>query len=130
LSEAEVRALRAYLANGGFLHADDNFGIDSTLRREIARVFPDDPLVELPAEHPIYRAAFAMASGLPKVHEHGGGPPRGYGVYHDGRLVIFYSFNTDLGDGWEDAEVHDDPPEVRRAALQMGANVFVYALTH
>jgi hypothetical protein len=130
LSEAEVRALRAYLVNGGFLHADDNFGIDSTLRREIARVFPDDPLVELPAEHPIYRAAFAMASGLPKVHEHGGGPPRGYGVYHDGRLVIFYSFNTDLGDGWEDAEVHDDPPEVRRAALEMGANVFVYALTH
>jgi len=130
LSEAEVRALRAYLVNGGFLHADDNFGIDSTLRREIARVFPDDPLVELPAEHPIYRAAFAMASGLPKVHEHGGGPPRGYGVYHDGRLVIFYSFNTDLGDGWEDAEVHDDPPAIRRAALEMGANVFVYALTH
>lgn len=130
LSEAEVRALRAYLANGGFLHADDNFGIDSTLRREIARVFPEDPLVELPAEHPIYRAAFAMASGLPKVHEHGGGPPRGYGVYHDGRLVIFYSFNTDLGDGWEDAEVHDDPAAVRRVALEMGANVFVYALTH
>jgi hypothetical protein len=130
LSEAEVRALRAYLANGGFLHADDNFGIDSTLRREIARVFPDDPLVELPADHPIYSAAFAMASGLPKVHEHAGGPPRGYGVYHDGRLAIFYSFNTDLGDGWEDAEIHDDPPAVRRVALEMGANVFVYALTH
>jgi hypothetical protein len=130
LSEAEVRALRAYLGNGGFLHADDNFGIDSTLRREIARVFPDDPLVELPPDHPIYSAAFAMASGLPKVHEHAGGPPRGYGVYHDGRLVIFYSFNTDLGDGWEDADVHDDPPAARRAALEMGANVFVYALTH
>ncbi len=130
LTEAEVRALRAYLTNGGFLHADDNFGIDSTLRREIGRVFPDEPLVELPADHPIYRAAFPLASGLPKVHEHTGGPPRGYGVYHDGRLVLFYSFNSDLGDGWEDADVHGDPPAVRRAALQMGANVFVYALTH
>ncbi|HET6617491.1 MAG TPA: DUF4159 domain-containing protein [Gemmatimonadota bacterium] len=130
LSEAEVRALRGYLTNGGFLHADDNFGIDETLRREIARVFPDEPLVELPSDHPIYRAAFPMASGLPKVHEHAGGPPHGYGVYHDGRLVIFYSFNTDLGDGWEDADVHGDPQEVRRAALEMGANVFVYALTH
>ena len=88
------------------------------------------PLVELPADHPIYRTAFPLASGLPKVHEHSGGPPRGYGVYHDGRLVLFYSFNSDLGDGWEDADVHDDPPAVRRAALEMGANVFVYALTH
>lgn len=130
LTEAEVRSLRAYLSNGGFLHADDNFGIDSTLRREIARVFPDEPLVELPADHPIYGAAFPMATGLPKVHEHAGGPPHGYGVYQDGRLVIFYSFNTDLGDGWEDADVHGDPPAVRRAALEMGANVFVYALTH
>lgn len=130
LTDAEVAALRAYLANGGFLHADDNFGIDPTLRREIARLFPDEPLVELPADHPIYRAAFPMASGLPKIHEHAGGPPHGYGVYHDGRLVLFYSFNTDLGDGWEDAGVHGDPPDVRRAALEMGANVFVYALTH
>ena len=130
LSEREVVALREYLTHGGFLHADDNFGIDSTLRREIARVFPEEPLVELPADHPIYRAAFPMASGLPKIHEHAGGPPHGYGVYHDGRLVLFYSFNTDLGDGWEDADVHGDPPAVRRAALEMGANVFVYALTH
>ena len=130
LTDAEVEALTAYLSNGGFLHADDNFGIDATLRREIARLFPDEPLVELPADHPIYGAAFPMASGLPKVHEHAGGPPHGYGVYHDGRLVLFYSFNTDLGDGWEDAAVHGDPPEVRKAALEMGANVFVYALTH
>lgn len=130
LTEAEVAALRGYLTNGGFLHADDNFGIDPTLRREIERIFPGEPLVELPADHPIYRVAFPMASGLPKVHEHAGGPPRGYGVYHDGRLVLYYSFNSDLGDGWEDADVHDDPPAVRRAALEMGANVFVYALTH
>lgn len=130
LTEAEVRSLRDYLAGGGFLHADDNFGIDSTLRREIARVFPEEPLVELPVGHPIYSAAFEMPGGLPKVHEHAGGPPRGYGVYHDGRLVVFYSFNTDLGDGWEDAAVHGDPPAVRRGALEMGANVFLYALTH
>lgn len=130
LTEEEVAALRRYLTSGGMLHADDNFGIDETLRREIGRIFPDEPLVELPADHPIYRTAFPLASGLPKVHEHSGGPPRGYGVYHDGRLVLFYSFNSDLGDGWEDADVHDDPPAVRRAALEMGANVFVYALTH
>lgn len=130
LSDEEVAALRRYLTWGGFLHADDNFGIDPTLRREIARIFPDEPLVELPHDHPIYRTPFPFPQGLPKVHEHSGGPPRGYGVYHDGRLVLFYSFNTDLGDGWEDAEVHGDPEPVRRKALEMGANVFLYALTH
>lgn len=130
LTEDEVAALRRYLTTGGLLHADDNFGIDPTLRREIGRLFPDEPLVELPADHPIYRTAFALPDGLPKIHEHAGGPPGGYGVFHDGRLVIFYSFNTDLGDGWEDPDVHGDPPAVRRAALEMGANVFVYALTH
>lgn len=130
LSEEELAALRRYLVTGGMLHADDNFGIDETLRREIRRLFPDEPLVELPADHPIYHAAFELPSGLPKVHEHAGGPPHGYGVFYDERLVVFYSFNTDLGDGWEDAAVHGDPPVVRRAALEMGANVFVYALTH
>lgn len=130
LSDEEVAALRHYLVGGGTLHADDNFGIDESLRREIARIFPEEPLVEVPFDHPIYRAAFRFPRGLPKVHEHAGGPPRGYGVFHDGRLVLFYSFNTDLGDGWEDAEVHGDPAAVRRAALEMGANVLVYALTH
>ena len=130
LSEEEVAALRAYLVSGGMLHADDNFGIDETLRREISRIFPEEPLVELPVDHPIYRSAFVFPDGLPKIHEHAGGPPHGYGVFHDGRLVIFYSFNTDLGDGWEDPEVHGDPLEVRRQALEMGANVIVYALTH
>jgi hypothetical protein len=130
LTDAEVAALRRYLTSGGFLHADDNFGIDPALRRELARVFPDEPLVELPNDHPIYRLPFAFPAGLPKVHEHAGGPPRGYGIYHDGRLVVFYSFNTDLGDGWEDAAVHGDPEAVRRRALEMGANVFAYALTH
>lgn len=130
LSDAEVEALRAYLESGGFLHADDNFGLDESMRKEIHRLFPNVPLVDLPIDHPIYRVAFALPGGLPKVHEHSGGPPRGYGVFHDGRMVVFYSFNTDLGDGWEDAEVHGDPEDVRRAALEMGANVFVYALTH
>jgi hypothetical protein len=130
LTEAEVAALRSYLTSGGMLHADDNFGIDETLRREIARILPDEPLVELPVDHPIYRAAFRFPDGVPKVHEHAGGPPRAFGVFHDGRLVIFYSFNTDLGDGWEDADVHGDPESVRRRALEMGANVFAYALTH
>jgi hypothetical protein len=130
LTEAEVAALRRYLTSGGFLHADDNFGIDPALRRELVRIFPGEPLVELPHDHPIYRTPFAFPAGLPKVHEHAGGPPRGYGIHHDGRLVVFYSFNTDLGDGWEDAAVHGDPEEVRRRALEMGANVLTYALTH
>lgn len=129
-TDAEVAALRAYLSSGGFLHADDNFGIDETLRREIGRILPDEPLVELPHEHAIYRAAFDFPDGPPKVHEHAGGPPRGYGVFLDGRLVIYYTFSADLGDGWEDPEVHGDPEAVRREALEMGANVFVYALTH
>lgn len=129
-SEAELEALRRYLSRGGFLHADDNFGIDESLRREIERLFPNEPLIELPSNHPIYRTAFSFPDGLPKIHEHEGGPPRGYGLFQDNRLVLFYSFNTDLGDGWEDADVHGDPDDVRRRALQMGANVFVYALTH
>jgi len=130
LTESEIEGLRRYLTNGGLLHADDNYGIDESLRREIGRIFPGEPFVELPADHPIYRAPFPQEGGMPKIHEHAGGPPRGYGVFHDGRLVVFYSFDTDLGDGWEDAEVHGDSPEVRRRALEMGANVFVYALTH
>ncbi|HUP00217.1 MAG TPA: DUF4159 domain-containing protein [Gemmatimonadota bacterium] len=130
LTGEEVAALRRYLASGGMLHADDNFGIDPSLRREIGRIFPDEPLVELPADHSIYHAAYDFPQGLPKIHEHAGGPPHGFGVFYDGRLVIFYSFNTDLGDGWEDPAVHGDPPVVRAAALRMGANVLAYALTH
>jgi len=129
-SEEEVLRLREYLKSGGFLHADDNFGMDESFRREIKRVFPDTELVEIPFDHPIYRAFYLFPEGLPKIHEHHGGPPHGYGIYHAGRMVVFYSFNTDLGDGWEDPEVHDDPPEKREAALRMGINIFTYALTH
>jgi hypothetical protein len=128
LSEAEVGALRAYLDDGGFLHADDNYGLDESFRREIRRVYPDAELVEIPFDHPIYRAVFEL-DGLPKVHEHDGLPAQGLGVFRRGRLVVFYSYQSDLGDGWEDAAVHGDPPAVRERALRMGVNLFVYALT-
>jgi hypothetical protein len=126
----ELARLRAYLERGGFLHVDDNYGLDQSWRRECARLFPDDPLVELPPDHEIYHVYNDFPGGLPKIHEHHGGPARGYAVFHGGRMVIFYSYNTDLGDGWEDADVHDDPPAKREAALKMGVNIVLYALTH
>ncbi len=128
-SEPELERLRAYLHGGGFLHIDDNYGLDASARREIERMFPDRDLVEVPLDHPIYRVVFPFPAGLPKVHEHDGLPARGYGVFLDGRLAVFYSHQSDLGDGWEDASVHGDPPEVREAALDMGVNLFVYALS-
>ncbi|HEX7049776.1 MAG TPA: DUF4159 domain-containing protein [Longimicrobiales bacterium] len=128
-SEEEVRILRRYLRSGGFLHADDNYGLDASFRREIERVFPDAELVELPADHPVYHVFYDFPKGLPKIHEHDGKPAQGFGIFQDGRLVVFYSYQSDLGDGWEDPEVHGDPPEIRRAALRMGVNLFVYALS-
>jgi hypothetical protein len=130
LSDDEAANLREYLDRGGFLWADDNYGMDRSLRAEIAKVFPDEPLVELPFEHPVYHAFYEFPDGLPKIHEHDGGPPHGYGVFRNGRLVLFYSFNTDIGDGMEDGEVHNDPPEKHEQALRMGVNVVVYALTN
>ena len=127
--EEEVARLRRYLQEGGFLHADDNYGMDESFRREMKRVFPEADLVELPFDFPIYHSVFDFPSGLPKVHEHDGGPPLGLGIFHDGKLVVYYSLNTDLGDGWEDAEVHHDPEPIRQQALKMGVNIFVYALT-
>lgn len=126
----EVDRLRQYLTNGGFLHADDNYGMDESFRREIKRVFPDKPLVELPFNHPIYHSFYDFPNGLPKIHEHDNKPAQGFGIFHDGELVVFYSYESDLGDGWEDPEVHNNPPEKRESALQMGINVIVYALTH
>ncbi len=128
-SEREAVRLREYLSAGGFLHIDDNFGLDESLRQELARIFPDAPLVELPPSHAIFAAPFPFAEGLPKIHEHHGGPPHAYGLYLNGRLALFYSFNTDLSDGWEDPRVHGDPEELRRAALRMGANIVVHAFT-
>ena len=128
LSSAEAERLRRYLDGGGFLHIDDNYGLDRHIRREMRKVYPDQDFVELPASHPIYSAHFAFPGGLPKIHEHDGQPAQGFGLFHEGRLVVFYSYETDLGDGWEPAAVHDNPPEKREAALRMGTNLLVYAL--
>lgn len=128
-SETEVMRLRQYLNRGGFLHADDNYGLDESFRREIARVFPDKVLTEVPLSHPIYRLVYEFPRGLPKIHEHDGKPPAGLGIFIGDRLAVFYSHETDLGNGWEDESVHNDPPELREAALRMGVNLFVYAAT-
>jgi hypothetical protein len=127
-SDAERALLRRYLAQGGFLHADDNYGMDQAFRREISLVFPDHPLVEVPIDHPVYHLVYEFPDGLPKIHEHDGKPAQGFGVFLDGRLVVYYSYQTDLGDGWEDPDVHRDPPELREAALRMGVNLFAYAV--
>ena len=126
-SAAEAENLRNYLIGGGFLHADDNYGMDPFLRVALKQVFPELSLVELPFEHEIYHQKFNFPSGLPKVHEHEGKAPQGYGLIWEGRLVCFYSYECDLGDGWEDPDVHKDPEEVRQKALQMGANIVSYA---
>jgi len=127
-SAGERAALRAYLIGGGFLHADDNYGLDESFRREMAEVFPDAQLTEIPADHPIYHVFYDFPDGIPKIHEHDGNPPQAFGIFYGGRLVVFYSYETDLGDGWEDEGVHDDPPEIREQALRMGVNIFLYAL--
>ncbi|MDX2183131.1 MAG: DUF4159 domain-containing protein [Gemmatimonadaceae bacterium] len=129
LTDADVVRLREYLLRGGFLHADDNYGLDPSFRREIARVFPDRPLVEVPTSHPVYRAVYPLR-GLPKIHEHDGKPPRGYGIFIGDRLAVFYSHESDLGNGWEDVGTYpEDPPEKHEQALRMGVNLVVYAVT-
>ena len=127
---AEARLLREYLLHGGFLHVDDNYGLDESFRAAVKQVFPDRPLVELPFSHPLYHSFYDFPGGLPKIHEHHGGPPRGYAILDQGRVVLFYSYNTDLNDGWEGPDVHHDPPERREAALRMGINIVTYALSH
>lgn len=129
LSDQEVQSLRSYLDGGGFLHADDNYGLDESFRREIRRLYPDAELVEVPVDHPIYHIFYDFPEGLPKVHEHDGGPAQGLGIFRDGRLVVFYSYESDLGDGWEDAAVHDNPESVREQALRIGLNLFLYSMT-
>jgi Domain of unknown function (DUF4159) len=126
LSDDEAKNLRKYLEGGGFLHIDDNYGLDAYVRPALKKVFPELQLVELPFSYPIYHQKYNFPNGLPKIHEHDGGPPKGYGLIYKGRLVCFYSFDTDLGDGWEDFDVHRDPPEKHQAALQMGANLVQY----
>lgn len=131
-SESEAQNLRTYLESGGFLHIDDNYGLEkyNYARREMKKVFPDQEFIELPYTHEIYTEHFEFPKGLPKIHEHDGKPPRGYALFHEGRVVVFYTVETDLGDGWEDTQVHNDPEEVREQALQMGANIVLWAINH
>lgn len=129
-TDEEVKILRTYFAAGGFLHADDNYGMDTTLRRQVEKIFPDSPLVELPFDHPIYSSFYEFPNGLPKIHEHDGKPAQGFGVFYENRLVIFYTYECDLGDGWEDPDIHNDPPEKREQALRMGINIVMYYLMH
>jgi hypothetical protein len=128
LDDSEVERLRTYLISGGFLFADDDYGMDKSFRREMKKVFPELNFVELPFTHPIYNIYYKFPNGLPKIHEHDGGPPRGYGLIYNGRLVVFYSFNTDISDGCEDPEIHNDPPEKHQAALRMGLNILLYSV--
>jgi hypothetical protein len=128
LADRDIIVLRRYLQQGGFLHADDNYGMDESIRRELGRLFPEVPLVEVPLDHPVYHVVYDFPRGVPKIHEHDGKPAQGFGIFVDGRLVVFYSYQSDLGDGWEDPQVHKDPPEKREAALRMGVNLFAYAV--
>jgi hypothetical protein len=127
-SDEEIRLLRRYLDGGGFLHVDDNYGLDESFRREIRRVFPDRELQEIPPDHPVFNVFYRFPRGLPKIHQHEGKPPQAFGIFDRGRLVVFYSYESDLGNGWEDANLHDTPADLREAAFRMGVNLFLYAL--
>jgi hypothetical protein len=129
LTDAEVVRLREYLQRGGFLHADDNYGLDESFRREMKRVFPDRELVDVPLSHPVYHAVYDFPKGVPKIHEHDGKPARGFGIFLGDRLAVYYSYESDLGNGWEDPETYKDPIALHEAALRMGINLFVYAVT-
>lgn len=131
-SAAEAERLRRYLLQGGFLHIDDNYGLEEHIRPELEKVFPDKKLVEVPFDHPIYHIRYDFPNGLPAIHEHDPEEaPKGYGIFDDsGRLMVFFSVQSDLGDGWDPASVHNNPPEKRRAALRMGTNLLTYAMTH
>lgn len=130
LNRAEASNLRAYLESGGFLYIDDDYGLDQHFRETIKQIYPDEELIELPFEHEIYHQMFDFPNGLPKVHEHDGEAPRGFGLFRDGRMVLFYTYESNLADGWANPEVHNNPASIRQEALQMGANILVYALTN
>lgn len=128
-SEQEAQNLRNYLIAGGFLHIDDNYGMDPYVRPQMKKVFPELDFIGLPFDHPVYHQKYDFPKGLPKIHEHDDKPPQGLGLIYEGRLVCFYSLESDLGDGWEDQMVHNDPPEKRMQALRMGANLISYVFT-
>ena len=130
LNNNETENLRDYLLAGGFLHIDDNYGMDPSVRSEIKKIFPETDLVELPTNHPIFHGKYEFKNGLPKIHEHDSSPSQAFGIIIDGRLVLLYTFESDIGDGWEDAEVHNDSEQIRLKALQMGANILEYVFTN
>lgn len=128
-TDEEVQRLRTFLTKGGFLLANDSYGLDKSFRREMKKVFPEEELVEIPFSHPVYHCFYQFPNGLPKVHQHDGKPPKGYGLFYKKRLVVFYAHEADIGDGWEDAAVYNDSPEKREAALKVGTNIVIYAMT-
>ena len=126
-SETDAENLRNYLISGGFLHIDDNYGMEPYITKELKKVFPDKDLIEIPTNHDIFNSAYKFPNGLPKIHEHDGKRPQAFGVFHEDRLVLLFTYESDLGDGWEAPEVHNDPADVREKALKMGANIVKYA---
>lgn len=129
-NDTEIQNLRKYLLGGGFLHIDDNYGLDQYIRREMKRVFPEMDFVEIPKYHTLFQEPYSFPDGLPKIHEHDNKPPQAFGLFKDGKLICLYTYETDLGDGWEDQEVHNNPKEVREKALKMGANIINYAFKY
>ncbi|MBD0824484.1 DUF4159 domain-containing protein [Aestuariibaculum marinum] len=129
-SDNDVENLRNYLISGGFLHIDDNYGMQPYIIKELKKVFPDKDLIELPPNHEIFNIAYPFPNGLPKIHEHDGKRPQAFGLFHEDRLILLFTFESDLGDGWEDPAVHNDPENVREKALKMGANIVKYAFEH
>ena len=125
-NDVDSENLRNYLISGGFLHIDDNYGMEPYIVKELKKIFPNSELVELPSNHPIFNIAFKFSNGLPKIHEHDGKRPQAFGIFYEGRLVLLFTYESDLGDGWEDEEIHNDPADVRLKALQMGANIIKY----
>jgi hypothetical protein len=129
-SDEDATNLKSYLISGGFLHISDNYGLDKFIRRELKKVFPSLELKEIPSNHPIYNQTFKFPEGMPKIHEHDKKPAQGFGLFYAGRLVVFYDYETDLSDGWEDEIIHNNPKSVREKALKMGANIIEYAFTN
>jgi Domain of unknown function (DUF4159) len=129
-SDEDAENLRNYLFSGGFLHIDDNYGMEPYLRKELKKLFPEKELLELAADHPLFHQSYTFPNGLPKIHEHDGKRPQAFGIFHENRLILLFTYESDLGDGWENPEVHNDPEEIRLKALQMGANIIAYAFKH
>ncbi|WP_159020144.1 DUF4159 domain-containing protein [Algibacter sp. L3A6] len=129
-NETDSENLRNYLISGGFLHIDDNYGMQPYITKELKKVFPNKDLIELPATHPVFNSAFSFPKGLPKIHEHDGKRPQAFGLFEKDRLILLFTYESDLGDGWEDPQIHNDPADVREKALKMGANIVKYAFEH